>query len=278
MNSLICFATLLTLGAAVEHEFDYFDQQAWGNLAGFVCTTGSRQSPIRINTGNVRTDSSLKDLGLFNWNMERTGILENKGGHTVEFTHTSGTVSTSTHEGTYTLQQFHLHWGDVNSVGSEHIVDGWPDSAEIHFVHDRTDVPANAGNAAAVISVRAIADGDDDDDDDSECEDDVWDQLNILEVQEFESQTEAKVNFNDFLPDDLSYYYYEGSLTTPTCDEVVQWFLLQETIKIPNCILNQLRAVERNSVGAHLTFNYRNTQNLNGRTVAQHRPSLRFRS
>ena len=278
MNSLVCFVTLLALGAADELDYDYFDQQAWGDLSA-VCTTGMRQSPIRINSSNVPTGESLIDLGLFNWDMEREGILENNCGHTVEFIPETGPIAvTETHQGTYLLEQFHFHWGYKNSVGSEHIVDGQPDSAEIHFVHKRSEGPADAGNAI-VIAVRAISDDDDDDDVEIECDDEdssVWNQLDILAVRKFESETKTFVNFNDFLPDDLSYYYYEGSLTTPLCNEIVQWFVLQETINIPNCILNQLRMVERNSEGALLTFNHRTPQNLNGRTATEHRPFLRF--
>ncbi len=49
---------------------------------------------------------------------------------------------------------------------------------------------------------------------------------------------ESKSTINDlsirsFIPYSLNrYYYYEGSLTAPTCDEVVQWVLLDNTIKI----------------------------------------------
>ena len=77
----------------------------------------------------------------------------------------------------------------------------------------------------------------------------------------------------DLLPSDLSYYYYEGSLTTPTCDQVVQWFLLKETISIPSAYLMQLREVEENKQGDLLTFNYRDTQDLNGRQVSRYTAS-----
>ena len=276
MNNLIYFATLLALGAAAELDFNYFNQEAWGDLDGSVCTTGMRQSPICIDTSKVVGGVDLIDLELFNWDVEREGTIENRCGHTVEFRPETGPIATTkTHQGTYMLEQFHFHWGGDNSVGSEHIVDKQPDSAEIHFVHSRIGGSSN-GNAIAVIAVRAIAVSDDDDeessdDDDFECDDDsVWDRLDILKVREFESETEIDTNFVDFLPDDLSYYYYEGSLTTPLCNETVQWFVLQETIDIPNCILNQLRIVERNLEGDLLTFNHRDTQNMNGRVVQEH--------
>ena len=277
MNGLVCFATLLALRAAVGLDFDYFDQEAWGDLSGSVCTMGMRQSPIRINSRNVRWGRNLFDLLPLNWDMEREGILENNSGHTVKFIPETGPVAvTATHQGVYILEQCHFHWGGRNYMGSEHIVDGQPDSAEIHFVHRRSEGPLDAGNSIAVIAVRARAfSNDDDDDDDFECEEDssVWDQLNILAVRKFESKTKAIVNFHDFLPADLSYYYYEGSLTTPPCSEIVQWFVLKETINIPNCILKRFRMVERDSEGALLTFNHRTPQNLNGRMVMEHRPN-----
>ncbi|KAK6017691.1 hypothetical protein OSTOST_16784, partial [Ostertagia ostertagi] len=37
--------------------------------------------------------------------------------------------------GKYYLQQFHLHWGDNDNIGSENTVDGRHYSAEVHFVH-----------------------------------------------------------------------------------------------------------------------------------------------
>jgi hypothetical protein len=35
----------------------------------------------------------------------------------------------------YTLDQFHAHWGSTNDCGSEHTIDGQAFAGEIHFVH-----------------------------------------------------------------------------------------------------------------------------------------------
>jgi len=52
------------------------------------------------------------------------------------------------------------------------------------------------------------------------------------------------VVFSDFLPPDLDYYHYEGSLTTPPCSEIVMWYLFKQPIKIPTEFLSLLRQIE----------------------------------
>ena len=207
------------------------------------------------------------DLVLVGWNDVRKGRFSNTG-TSVKFTPNDGesVASTTNHQGDYELKQFHMHWGAVSSVGSEHVVDGMQASAEIHFVHRKTDGPDTAGNAYAVVGVMAVTD------ENAEISD-LWSVLNATAVEGYEAEMNASVRFSDILPSDLSYYYYEGSLTTPGCNEVVQWFLLKEFITVPEVYLQQLRKVEHDTEGNLLTFNYRNTQDLNGRTVSLHTDS-----
>ena len=71
----------------------------------------------------------------------------------------------------------------------------------------------------------------------------------------------------DLLPKNLDYYFYEGSLTTPDCDEIVQWFVLKQTISVPAAYLVQLRNIEMDEAGNSLTFNFCAPQDLNCQTV-----------
>ena len=64
-----------------------------------------------------------------------------------------------------------------------------------------------------------------------------------------------------------TYFSYIGSLTTPGCDEVVQWFVLKDSINVPTAYLNYLRQVQSSNANETLTFNFRDVQALGQRSV-----------
>ena len=264
---MLCLAALMGAAAAATGQFSYLDQPAWGALNGSVCGSGKRQSPINVATSDVEEGKSdLIDLVLTGWDTAKEGHFMNTGSSVKFIPNGDQSVATTmNHVGTYTVQQFHMHWGAMDSVGSEHRVDNEQTSAEIHFVQRKNDGNDTARNAYAVVGVRAVADSA------AENVTGVWSDLDPAEV--LHAEKDATIRYSDLLPSDLSYYYYEGSLTTPLCNEVVQWFLLRETVKVPIAYLERLRNVELDGEGNKLTFNYRDVQELNGRTVALHTDS-----
>ena len=264
MERLILLAAIVAVASAAAGSFNYEDQDAWANIpdASSSCGSGRRQSPIEISSEDTAEGDDLIDLMLSGWDERRQGIFANTG-TSVKFTPDEGesVATTRNSVGMYNVLQFHMHWGQNDTVGSEHVVDDDPASAEIHFVHRKNSGPENAGDAYAVVGVMAVAD-------DTEISG-AWSSLNVEDIEDSGGEANTSVRFSDFLPDDLSYYHYEGSLTTPGCNEIVQWFLLQNTISIPKAYLEQLRMVQDEG-GHNLTFNYRNTQDLNGRNVYRH--------
>ena len=268
MQLQILLFTALIAAATAIISFNYNNQTAWGDIEGSVCTTGREQSPIDIRTSQLTESDETIDLVLEGWNLVREGTFANEGGHTVQFTPNNNEPNATTinHQGTYVVQQIHMHWGENSSVGSEHRIDGKQTALEIHFVHRRTSGPNDTRNALTVVAIMAVAGGED-------ADADVWSDLNVLEVQEEDAETEVTLRYSDLLPSaDLSYYYYEGSLTTPLCTEIVQWFVLKERITVPQTFLQQLRTVSTED-GTPLVLNYREVQDTNGRDVVMHASS-----
>ena len=255
---LLCAASCCYAAGAT---FDYNNQTAWPSLPGSVCGL-NRQSPIDIISGDASTTgANLINLQLEGWNMSVNGTLQNTG-RTLKFTPLAGGRTEMTnHIGGYTLAQFHLHWGNTTGEGSEHLLNGRRYEAEIHFVHARTRPPSTGteGNAFSVVGVFLHAEQ-------IPVANTVWEKFMNAPVGQ--DMNVSGITYDDFLPTDRSYFFYEGSLTTPPCSEVVQWFVMQNSIPIPEEILTQLRALpadaNQTSVQAK---NYREPQALNGRQV-----------
>ena len=81
------------------------------------------------------------------------------------------------------------------------------------------------------------------------------------------------VRLQNFLPlnkDD--FYRYNGSLTTPGCDEIVIWTIFKQQLEVSQDQINVLRQVTYKQsddidLDMDLSNNYRPAQNLNGRRV-----------
>merc|ERR1712226_375883 len=77
----------------------------------------------------------------------------------------------------------------------------------------------------------------------------------------------AQIKLSQLIPDTVGdYYYYQGGLTTPTCDEVVLWTNYMATIPISEAQLAKFRVLV-DSTGTSLNDNYRPPQPLNARTI-----------
>jgi len=188
----------------------------WGEIApGFsLCADGRTQSPIDV----ITTGAVHKSLPALSPDYGPVDLEVVNNGHTVE-SHPLAKAQAEPPAGgpslrvggrTYRLVQFHWH------TPSEHWLDGEPSPMELHFVHADGDALLVLG--ALIREGRA-----------NQELDKLW------SVLPREPGARAAVHGFDLaklLPASLNSYRYAGSLTTPPCDEGIQWVLLAEPIEL----------------------------------------------
>ncbi len=205
----------------------------WSELKGeYVACAGTAQSPIDINGG--LGDTILNPLKT-NYAFTKTSIVNN--GHTVQFNVEPGSKLIA-NETEYELLQFHYH------ALSEHTLDGKYFPLEVHFVHKANE------KDLAVIGVFF-----------EEGEDNqlFTEFLANFPKTEGEFKSEQTIDLSKLLPADLDYFHYDGSLTTPPCSEIVNWYVLKHKLTASAEQIMKFQAI--------LDSNFRPVQELNGREI-----------
>lgn len=215
-----------------HHEGEHGPKN-WANLCeGFKDCNGDKQSPIDIKEA-VESDK-LKPLS-FKYAETKVDIINN--GHTVQFNIDPGS-SVMIDGKKYDLLQFHYH------ATSEHTINGEYAPLEVHFVHRHAD------DDFAVVGImyeKGKANG-------------LFNKyLKHFPNEKGKYASDEKIDLAALLPDNLSYYHYDGSLTTPPCSEVVSWYMLQNPLTASEDQIRDFSEI--------LDRNFRPLQELNGRTI-----------
>jgi len=187
----------------------------------------------------------------------------------------------------YQFFRIHFHWGLNDKEGSEHILNGANYAMELHMVHyslkyasmedalAATDDPEAVSVIGVFVQVCAVG---------SKATAFQQIQKYVEEVGSVPSedmiQVRAPFSLAPFLPSAqalflpraraLAHYSYLGSLTTPSCLELVRWTVLQKSI----CILpEELKAFQNvmSHGGLPLDTNHRPVQSLGKRIVTFHK-------
>ncbi|NOZ47070.1 MAG: carbonic anhydrase family protein [Chlorobi bacterium] len=207
----------------------------WKNICtGFATCGGNSQSPININTKKLISGTELESPK-FNYYKSKVNIINNS--HTVQFNIDKGN-KINLNGKNYELLQFHYH------ALSEHTVDGKHFPLEVHFVHKHSD------SDYAVLGVM-IVEG---------KENALFKKyLDKFPTSKGEYKSDEMIDLLSLLPKNKSYYYYNGSLTTPPCTEVVSWYVLEKQI--------EASAEQIEKFSTILNNNYRPVMPLNNREV-----------
>ena len=209
--TLVCLVTALLAGSACSGDVEWgYDgpgaPEHWASLSdeNATCAEGTQQSPIDI-AGYEKGDAEAIS---FAYSGDATGIAND--GKFVRVEYLSGNTL-GIGQRSYQLKSAHFH------APSEHQIDGVSYAAELHLVHEDA-----RGNLAVVgllyrlgtpdPVVQAVLDAA------PPAGDTVFDVSGI--------------NAGEYVPGDLSHYQYDGSKTTPPCDEPVAWYVMrqQETV------------------------------------------------
>uniref|UniRef100_A0A1I7VW63 Alpha-carbonic anhydrase domain-containing protein n=1 Tax=Loa loa TaxID=7209 RepID=A0A1I7VW63_LOALO len=173
-----------------------------------------KQSPINITNDITDQDRMLKASKLkFFYTIGDLKTIEVNGeGFSCKTDEGCTSELTASHlPDVYKLWEFHAHWGTEKDCGSEHLINGKGFSAEEDSVDNENFSPIIDGINSSLGHLSRV---------DLEPE---FDPLKLLPVK-------------------LSYYAYEGSLTSKPFHECVIWTVL----KHPNTIsLNQLELLRR---------------------------------
>lgn len=179
----------------------------WGDLdeAYIMCKLGNNQSPIDL-TGFIEAD--LAPLKL-NYKSNSTEILNN--GHAIQINYEPG--STLTIDGMeFELKQYHFH------APSENTINGKSFAMEAHLVHADKD-----GNLAVIAVMYEAGKS-------NKLMKTLWKKM-PSKVGDKKSVKKG-LNVNGVLPEDKTYYRFNGSLTTPPCSEGVRWFVLSTSVTV----------------------------------------------
>ncbi|KAJ3657050.1 hypothetical protein Zmor_016085 [Zophobas morio] len=247
---------LLCSGAS---EWSYENQDAWPPTC-----KGQEQSPIQIITKNA-VDSCLKNFQFNRATSEKKKANVTNTGHTVEvrFVDESNppTVSGGGLDGTYVFDSFHFHWA------AEHVIDTRRYPLEGHFVYysqKYQNLESALGDKGGVAVFAVFY---------QKVPFVFWNSAFnfVREVPLVAHKVDQPVTardpvvLRDYLPKDCSgFYRYNGSLTTPDCNEVVVWTVFKRTRAISK--FNKLVQIW-DAEDQPVKNNYRDLQPLNGRRV-----------
>lgn len=158
--------------------------------------------------------------------------MENNG-HSVEFTFeypgARPLLSGGPLRSTYIFEQLHFHWGADAEQGSEHYIDSVAGEMEMHVVHRNAkygNMSEAAKNKDGIVVVGILFRTD-------RAAPDLDLLVNLDQVRQMRTSATIRSFPPGFRMRDVvgsfsqPFIVYQGSLTTPPCNEAVSWFVAQ---------------------------------------------------
>ncbi|XP_032619071.1 carbonic anhydrase 4-like [Chelonoidis abingdonii] len=284
MNST-CVQHLIVLGALLGSGYTSTDMadtwcyedpkcgpETWAALGH---CSGTRQSPINIITPAAVHNPHLGAVSLAGYEDAGKLISMENTGKTV-YVHLADGLHLSAQglPAIYTAKSFHLHWGQgAARPGSEHFINYKGFSMELHIVHTKNNLSMDdalkdpEGIAVLAFFLQATAHAHP-----SHSWDSFTQHLKKVALKGEDKDLDGSFSLRGLLGSvDLARYYrYQGSLTTPNCDEVVVWTVFPDPILVPPGVVAAFSSILNSTdshAGPRLQNNYRPLQSLGDRQV-----------
>ncbi len=205
---------------------------------------GTKQSPIDITT---RTENPYLPPIIFQYKSTALKFTPNPYNIKIDCKDTGNQIVIDGK--TYKLKEFHFH------RPAEEVVAGERAAMSIHFVHQNVDPACGRAddNPCSVVVAVEILEGKPD----PEMKDPMTKAVRKLLIT-YGPPSGEPLDLSEFLPADKTYFRYQGSLTTPPCDEPITWYVLRRGIYFPPEQIAQFAA-------RFPSPNARETQPANGR-------------
>ncbi len=250
-----------TTSVAADVEFCYGPEcplppDQWADE--FPDCSGNMQSPIDI-FGTKRN----RNLRPIRFHYRPTELVVKNNGHTTEVEYEEGSPNyIRIGREQCDLLQFHFH------TRSEHGVGGNSFPMEAHLVHQcesgrlavigvmmhyLSETPNKALNQALTYA--------------------PFDEANGEYIVDTAHMDDVHINAKHLLPKhNRKYFTYKGSLTTPPCSEVVDWYVMKKSVGISKEQMETFKEILTDTSPDHYPFNNRPLQNLSERTIERLTP------
>jgi len=241
---------------------------AWAT--NFIECAGNAESPIDIIVASTIVSQFTPFVFSEGYNSSQTFTLTNNG-HSIQAVQKDPNVAPlqltgGGLDGVYDFVNFHLHWGDNDAAGSEHLLNGQSYSGEIHLVHQNTVTGQIAvlgmflqSSAIPTIFPNKI----------SQDWETFFDKAQLLPKED--DTNEITISLSSFMTysplalmstDFTRFWRYDGSLTTPPCSPNVTWTVFEVPIWVDATGFHNFRPI-------NIPKNDRPTQALDGRPISQ---------
>jgi len=246
MKVLILLITLSCISLSLQKSKPSYTNAAQLLWPDFCNSNTNQQSPIDIMTNSKDYMNNNNFIEVVSTNYPVLNSVERKTRDNYHFwfdspdvTKGSFTMKKDGEQYTFGLIDVHIH------CGSEHRVNNKQYPCEIHLVHKRTIGSGDRDQQRNLLVVGLL----------------IEESANANPLFEGNS-----MDFSSYVKTNTKFHYYEGGLTTPGCDEAVNWFVRMETVSASAAQLTSLKDWIKTEY-TDVNGNARNVHTLGNRKV-----------